>query len=107
MVLTNEELKDIYFGAYEFKETEEGYIQAFQYTRKQIDYFEKVSDFWFERTTSSNAKTLEFTTDAKEISFDYKIIWKGSPDSFELVVDGLVTAINYVKDIMDKGTITW
>ncbi|WP_026519544.1 SGNH/GDSL hydrolase family protein [Butyrivibrio sp. FCS006] len=107
MVLTNEELKDLYFGAYEFKETDDGYIQAFQYSKKQIDYFEKVFDFWYERCTASSAKTLEFTTEAKEISFDYKIIWKGSPDSFELVVDGLVTAITYVKDIMDVGTITW
>jgi lysophospholipase L1-like esterase len=107
MVLTNEELKDLYFGAYEFKETDDGYIQAFQYSQKQIDYFEKVFDFWFERCTASNAKTLEFTTEAKEISFDYRIIWKGSPDSFELVVDGLVTAITYVKDVLDTGTITW
>jgi lysophospholipase L1-like esterase len=66
-----------------------------------------VFDFWFERCTASNAKTLEFTTEAKEISFDYRIIWKGSPDSFELVVDGLVTAITYVKDVLDTGTITW
>ena len=70
MVLTNEELKDLYFGAYEFKETDDGYLQAFQYSQKQIDYFEKVFDFWFERCTASNAKTLEFTTEAKEISFD-------------------------------------
>ena len=39
MVLTNDELKKIYFGAYEFGETKDGYLQAFQYSKKQIEYF--------------------------------------------------------------------
>ena len=107
MVLTNEELKEIYFGAYEFGETKDGYLQAFQYSKKQIEYFEGAFEMWYERCTASTAKTLEFTTSANKLSFDYKIIWKGSPDSFEITVDGLVTGIKYVKDIMDVGTIEW
>lgn len=107
MILTNDELKQIYFGAYEFEEREGGYLQAFQYSKKQIEYFKKVSDFWYERSIASTTKTLEFTTQARKISFEYKIIWKGSPDSFELAVDGLVTGIKYVKDLMDNGKIEW
>ena len=107
MVLTNEELKEIYFGAYEFEETEDGYLQAFQYSKEQIEYFKGTTDMWYERCTASTAKTLEFTTCARRLAFDYKIIWKGSPDSFELVADGLVTGIVYVKDIMDTGRIEW
>ena len=107
MVLTNEELKEIYFGAYEFGETKDGYLQAFQYSKKQIEYFKGAFEMWYERCTASTAKTLEFTTSANKLSFDYKIIWKGSPDSFEITVDGLVTGIKYVKDIMDVGTIEW
>ena len=105
MVLTNEELKNIYFGAYEFEETKDGYLQSFQYSKKQIEYFKGAFEMWYERCTASTAKTLEFTTEAKEISFDYKIIWKGSPDTFELVVDGFVYGIIRVKDILDTGTI--
>ena len=30
--MTNKELQSIYFGAYSFKETEDGWLQAFQYT---------------------------------------------------------------------------
>ena len=75
MVLSTEELKSIYFGAYEFDITEDGYLRAFQYSKKQIEYF--------------------------------RITWKGSPDSFEIAVDGLITGIKYVKDIMDTGTISW
>lgn len=107
MILTNEELKNIYFGAYEFAETEDGYLQSFQYSKEQVEYFKGAFEMWYERCTASSAKTLEFTTSATTISFDYKFIWKCSLDSFELMVDGLITDIAYVKDIADEGTITW
>ena len=107
MILTNEELKNIYFGAYEFEETSDGYLQSFQYSKEQVEYFKGAFEMWYERCTASSAKTLEFTTSATKISFDYKFIWKCSPDSFELMVDGLIIDIAYVKDIADEGTITW
>ena len=37
MILTNEELKKIYFGAYSFDETDDGYLQAFQYSPEEIE----------------------------------------------------------------------
>ena len=107
MILTNKELKNIYFGAYEFEETSDGYLQSFQYSKEQVEYFKGAFEMWYERCTASSAKTLEFTTSATTISFDYKFIWKCSLDSFELMVDGLITDIAYVKDIADEGTITW
>lgn len=107
MILSNEELKNIYFGAYEFEETGDGYLQAFQYSKEQVEYFKGAFEMWYERCTASSAKTLEFTTLATKISFDYKFIWKCSLDSFELMVDGLITDIAYVEDIADEGTITW
>ena len=107
MVLSMEELKNIYFGAYEFEITDDGYLQAFQYSKKQIEYFRGAFEMWYDRCTASTAKTLEFTTSAEKVSFDYKMIWKGSPDSFEIAVDGLIYGIVYVKDIMDTGTVSW
>lgn len=107
MHLNNEQLKEIYFGAYEFEETADGYLQAFQYTKDQIEYFKGAFQMWYERCTATTAKTLEFTTAARKVSFDYKIIWKGSPDSFELLVDGFVSGIVRVKDILDTGNISW
>ena len=106
MKLSNEQLKSIYRGALWFQETEEGYLQAFQYTKEQNEYFEKVSDFWFERCTASTAKTLEFTTAATSCSFEYKLIWIGSADSVELWVDGQATDIRYIKDMEKEGTIS-
>ncbi|MBO4837090.1 MAG: SGNH/GDSL hydrolase family protein [Clostridia bacterium] len=105
MILTNEKLKNIYFGAYRFEETGDGWLQAFQYTAEQMAYFKGASDFWYERCYASTAKTLEFITDAAAVSFDYRIIWKGSEDSVELAVDGLIRRICYVKDLKPEGTL--
>lgn len=107
MKVSNEQLKSIYFGALDFQETEDGYLQAFQYTQQQMEYFRQASDFWYDRCMASSAKTLEFTTTATQISMEYKIIWIGSEDSVELMVDGLISQILYVKDMEKEGTITF
>ena len=107
MKISNEELKKIYFGAYFFDETQDGFLQAFQYSKAQMEYFKGAMDFWYERCDATTAKTIEIRTDATEISFDYKIIWKGSEDSFELAIDGLITEIKYVKDLKDEGRLIW
>lgn len=107
MKLSNEQLKSIYHGVLWYRETEDGYLQAFQYTKEQNEYFEKVSDFWFERCTASTAKTLEFVTTATACSFEYKLIWIGSADSVELWVDGQATDIRYIKDMEKEGTISF
>ena len=103
MKLSNEELKKCYFGAYRFRETKDGYLQAFQYTDEQMRYLESASDFWYDRCMASNAKTIEMVTNATQISFSYKIVWKGSEDTFELAVDGLVHSVYYVKDLDEEG----
>ena len=103
--MSNEELKKIYFGAYSFTETEDGYLQAFQYSEAQMEYFRGAFDFWYDRSMATTAKTLEFETEATEVSFDYKFAWKGSEDSFELWINGLASEITYVKGLPEKGTI--
>ena len=107
MILTNEQLKEIYFGAYEFEETEDGYLKANQYSKAQMEYFKGAFQMWYERCDASTAKTFEFTTSARKIAFDYKVIWKGSADTFELLVDGFVTAISPIKVMMDQGRLEW
>jgi hypothetical protein len=80
--MTNKDLESIYFGAYFFRETEDGWLQAFQYSEEQMEYFESCIrnglDFWYDRCMASNAKTLEMTTEAMTISFEYKFIWEQS-----------------------------
>ena len=98
--MTNEELKKYYYGAYSFEDTEDGYLQAFQYTKAQMDYFRDAFDFWYDRCMASTSKTIEMITEATKVSFEFKIIWMGSPDSFELQVDGQISKIKYVMDYM-------
>lgn len=107
MKLTNEQLKSIYFGALYFKETEDGWLQAFQYTESQMEYFKNAFAFWYDRCFATTAKTLEMKTTAKNISFEYKYIWRGSEDSVELWVEGLATQIQYVKDMGEEGTVSF
>lgn len=106
-MLTNEELKKIYFGAYSFKETEDGYLQAYQYTDSQMEYFRKTAEFWYDRCKASTSKTLEFSTEATELSFAYRITWMGSPDTVEICENGRVTAIAYIKDMEEEGTLSF
>ena len=48
MIISNDELKKIYFGAYEFEEKDD-FLKANQYSKPQMKYFEKAMDFWYER----------------------------------------------------------
>ena len=109
--MTNKELQKIYFGAYSFDETEDGWLQAFQYSKEQVAYFESCIklglDFWYDRCLATTAKTLEMTTDARTIAFEYKFIWEGSQDSFELMINGQITEIRYVKDLPKEGKLEW
>lgn len=108
MRLSNEQLKSIYFGAYRFDQTQDGYLQAFQYSKSQTEYFANSPvTFWYDRCSASTAKTFEFTTDATKISFGYKFIWKGSEDSVELYVNKMAKAIRYVNDMEEEGTVSF
>ena len=107
MVLSNSELQKIYFGAYRFEKTREGYLQAFQFSREQMDYLEKAAEFWFERSAASTCKTLEFITEAQTVSFDYKIIWVSSEDTIELAVDSLICDVRYIHELDKEGRLSF
>lgn len=107
MNLTNNQLKEIYHGALWFQETDDGYLQAFQYTKEQMEYFKEASEFWYDRCTASNAKTLEFSTKATKVSFDYKFLWIGSEDSIELAINNQLADIMYVKELEKEGTVSF
>ncbi|MBS3990556.1 MAG: SGNH/GDSL hydrolase family protein [Erysipelothrix sp.] len=107
MKLSNEQLKKIYYGAYNIIESEEGYLQSYHYTKQQMRYLEECDDFWYDRNKASNGKTLEFNTSATQFSFEYKIPWIGSYDTIELSIDGLITKVVYVKDLKPEGVLTF
>ena len=55
MKYSNEQLKELYFGAYRFSEDEDGLLKAYQYTAEQMEYLRGVSDFYYERSDASTA----------------------------------------------------
>ena len=98
-------LKNYYHGAYRFEETDDGYLLGIQYTKEQMEYL-KFNDFFYVRTIYGNSKTLEFITDATEVSFDYKFKENGG-DTIELAVDGIIEEVRYGKDMQKNGTVTF
>lgn len=91
MVLTNEQLKEIWRGSYAFEEMEDGYLRSYQHTAEQMAYFDRACDFWGERSRYSNGKALMFSTDATEISLEYKLLLvSASMETFEIMVDGVL-----------------
>ena len=103
--ISNDELKKYYFGAYCFEETRDGYLQAFQYSKAEVDYFRKSNEYWYPRSMASSAKTLEMITASSRISFDYKIVWQGSYDTFELFADGERCVVKKVEELSAEGRI--
>ncbi|MBO4408615.1 MAG: SGNH/GDSL hydrolase family protein [Clostridiales bacterium] len=104
MKISVDELKSLYNSACSFEQDKDGYIRHMRYTKEQEAYFKKTSDFWYERCVAAASVPLEFTADAKELSFGYKITWEGSQDTFELCEDDIITDIRYVKDLPKEGT---
>ena len=66
-----------------------------------------MSDFWYPRSSASNAKTLEFKTTATEISFEYKLIWQGSVDTVEMAIDGVLWQIFDKNTLADEGKLAF
>lgn len=107
MILSNDELKKIYTGTYEFVETEDGYLKSCQYSKAQMDYFENALLMWYERCDASSAKTIEMNTDATKVSFEYKLVWKCSQDTFEIWENNLATGIVKVEGLPTEGKISF
>ena len=102
--MTNEELKQYYHGAYRFEETKDGYLIGLQYTKEQMEYL-KFNDFFYVRSDCGNSKTLEFVTDATEISFDYKVT--KDFDTVELMTDGIISDVRNIENIGKSGTLNF
>ena len=103
--MSNEEIKKLYHGAYRFKETEDGYLLGLQYTKEQMDYL-RFNDAFYERAYFGNAKTLEFVTDATEVSFDYRFR-SGVNETIELEVDDIIYDVHLAKNMDNPGNVSF
>lgn len=103
MKVSNEKLKEIYFGAYRFYETEDGYLVSCHFNDEQTAYLSGISEFFAARCEGTNGRTLEFSTSATEFSFDYKLYPTEGMDTVELTIDGVLVKTTDTKKISPEG----
>ena len=103
--MNNENLKKFYHGAYRFEETDDGYLLGIQYTKEQMEYL-RFNYAFYERAYFGSAKTLEFVTDATEVSFDYRFR-SGVNETIELAIDGIIYDVRVAKNMDKEGTVTF
>ncbi len=97
-------LKKLIKGACYFEESR-GYLTSYKYSKKQIDLMnaDGYDTFWCERGMFSAGIRLEFKTNAKTISFDYKATYLGDrSNTVDLYVNGVLFAIKYLCDTKGK-----
>ncbi len=106
MKLTEQQLKEIIHGAYDFKQTEDGYIYFSRYTDEQLEYL-KFNNAFYDRATFSASVTIEFFTAATSFGFLYKSLLIGSIDSVDVYVNGQRAHIQPLKDAPSDGRLAF
>lgn len=106
MKLSNKRLQTIIHGVYRFLPQKGGYISFCHYDEEQTEYL-KFNDFFYDRAFFSSSVTVEFITEAPQISFDYKIYFASSNDTLDVYVDDVAFAIKPVADLGKKGSLSF
>ncbi len=102
MKLSNNTIKKLIFGAYQFKESK-GYLEACRFSDAQLDAH-PVGNPYHYRLLGSAGITLEFKTDAENFSFDFIVTNIAFWDSIDVFVDGEMHHSTTIADIADKET---
>ena len=105
MKLDFENVKEITKGSLTIKEGEDGYICFDRFTSSQIEYFEKFSDFIYQRSLSNCSTFFEFKTTAESMSFDYSFSHVCTKDCFDVTENGLQTGFYQMEDLGDNGNL--
>lgn len=95
MKLSGKTLKRLFKGAVYYTE-ERGYYTPFRYSQAQIEYMadEEYDWGWRMRARFTGGIRMEFKTDARKISFDYRASHSHErANTFDLYVDGTLTAV--------------
>lgn len=106
MKLTEKTLKRLTKGAVYFEEAR-GYFTPFRYSRAQIEYMadEKYDWGWRMRARFAGGIRLEFKTDSRKISFEYRASHSHErANTFDLYVDGVLSAVYKIGEKL-KGTV--
>ena len=88
MKLSNNTIKKLIFGAYQFKENG-GYLEAYRFSDEQLEAH-PVGNPYHYRLLGAAGITLEFKTDADKFGFDYIVKNIAFWDSVDVFVDGIM-----------------
>ncbi len=102
MKLSNNTVKKLIFGAYQFKENN-GFLEAYRFSDEQLEAH-PVGNPYHYRLLGSAGITLEFKTDADKFSFDFIVTNIAFWDSIDVFVDGEMHHSTKIEDIADKET---
>lgn len=105
MKINNTDLRKMIRGAYWFEEIEE-YLAFYRCSKEQIDAL-RFDSFYYNRTKFSASIHIDFETDAREISFAYKIVEIRGRDTFDLFVNDELSEIKEEKDMAEEGILTF
>ena len=64
MTLNPPQIKDILFGAIEYKETEDGYLHPLRFTKAQIETLGRLRKDWGEKAYATSGVCFDFYTDS-------------------------------------------
>jgi len=107
MKLTHNSIKKLVFGAYRVEKVEGGYTAFYHFTEEQVQVLKKRDNFFYERAYLSSSCTIEFITDAKLVSFDYRFRANHSQDSIDIYVNGELVKVFKTQNLTPKGKISF
>lgn len=106
MKLSATTLKKLVKGACLFH-INRGYLSCYHYSSEQLAYLDTTDPFWYVRARFSAGVRIEFTSDATEISFEYRLKDYSSPDNtVDVYCDGVAVGVYRLED-GPRGKVTF
>ena len=101
MEVSHEILKTLISGAYWFKKIDD-YLAFYRCSEEQIENL-KYDEFFYVRTKFSSSIHFDFETEAREISFFYKIVNISLRDSFDLYINDILAVVKSCENLPVEG----
>lgn len=101
MEVSHEILKTLIFGVYWFKNIDD-YLAFYRCSEEQIENL-KYDEFFYVRTKFSSSIHFDFETEAREISFFYKIVNISLRDSFDLYINDVLAVVKSCENLPVEG----
>jgi lysophospholipase L1-like esterase len=106
MKLSHNSIAKLVHGALRVEKLDKGYTGFYRFSKGQEELLKTKRDaFLYERVCLSSGVTLEFVTDAKFVTFDYRIPVSFSNDSIDVYINGVLRFVYKTQDLGKNGTL--